>query len=118
MQHAVGFFSGNPGYRDGYCAPTSGVEFDSWQQLVGFGLAKEGQLINNGTMQNFFVTDEGKKAIGLPEQMRAKASSDDRVKRSKLYFLQELVGCGAYESDDVECHGFTLAEVNDFDPVD
>lgn len=118
MQHAVGFFSKEPGHRNGYCSPTDGTTFDMWQQLVGYGLAEDGKVINGGKMQYFHVTEDGKRAIGLEPQQDIKRLSDLRVKRTNLYYLQELVNCGAYDSDDVEGHGFTMDEVNDFDPTD
>ena len=94
MQHCVGFFSDNPGYRNYFYA--NGKDIEQWQELSEMGLAHAGKLeeIKRGTdeyMQQYFeLTAKGMKFIGLPEQQMQMDSFKRRLKDVHDYYEEEL----------------------------
>lgn len=94
MQHCVGFFSENPGYRNYYCA--SGKDIDCWMDLVSMGLADAGRLVeiergdSKYNQQYFELTADGMRFIGLPEQQRQMDVFKSRIKDIHEYYEEEL----------------------------
>ena len=70
MRHAVGYYSGSPGYRNHFASESD----DSvWCLLVDHGLAEGMEGMG---FYNFRVTESGKALIGLEEQKRFKEEID------------------------------------------
>lgn len=53
------------GYRNYFCAGIGGGDYQALVEMGAAGLVKAGGTINDGTMQYFYATVEGCKAIGL-----------------------------------------------------
>lgn len=67
LQHAVGFDSRKPGYRNHFCANIGSDDHATCLILEGAGLMEAGLRINGGRDQYFLVTRKGGEAIGLDE---------------------------------------------------
>ena len=57
LKHTVGNDgTREPGYRNCFCAGINGPDWEACQILVGFGLMREGVLINADSAQYFYAT--------------------------------------------------------------
>jgi hypothetical protein len=65
LQHAVGFDSEKPGYRNHFCANIGSDDHATCLILEGAGLMEAGLRINGGRDQYFMVNRAGGEAIGL-----------------------------------------------------
>ena len=82
MRHAVGFFERRPGYRNMY--NTGSETSEIWEYLKEIGLAGGGNE-RLGSI-SYWLTDEGKEFIGLPEQIRMMEQvSEDREEAYKRF---------------------------------
>lgn len=67
LEHALGWRSSNPGYRNHYCTSPGTDDFAPLQALVARGLMVDhGADSFNGGLHTFTVTAAGRQALGEP----------------------------------------------------
>lgn len=70
------------GFRNYYCAPTTGETFDDMQAMVAAGFMRAGRTINGGTCQYFFATREGCEFAGMSKAATNRSLVTTDVERS------------------------------------
>lgn len=71
LQHAVGYDSRKPGFRNYFCASLGSDDHDVCLSLAVLGLMTRGATINGGRDQYFFVNQAGGEALKLDEKAMA-----------------------------------------------